>query len=95
MAPIACAPPTLKILVTPTKDAVYKIAAFTLPSLFVGVHNIISLQPAIFAGTPNIRIEENKGADPPGIYKPTFSIATFFLQHVTPFVVTTFLVSSF
>ena len=24
-------------------------------------------QPAIFAGIPNIKIVENKGADPPGI----------------------------
>ena len=42
---------------------------------------IISLQPAIFAGIPNMRMVENKGAVPPGIYKPTLSMATARLQH--------------
>ena len=95
MAPIACAPPTLKICVIPTKDAVYKIAGLIVPSLLGGVHKITSLHPAIFAGTPNIKIVENKGAEPPGIYNPTFSIATFFLQQVTPFVVVIFIGVSF
>ena len=38
----------------------------------------------------NINTVENKGAVPPGIYKPTFSIATAFCQQVTPGVVSTF-----
>ena len=50
----------------------YKIAGCILPSLFGGEHNTISLQPAILAGTANIKIVENNGAVPPGIYKPTF-----------------------
>lgn len=47
------------------------------------------LQPAIKAGIPSIKIVENNGAEPPGMYKPTFSIATFFLQQVTPSIVST------
>ena len=65
-------------------------AGCTFPSRFGGVHNTISLQPAIRAGTANINTVENKGAVPPGIYKPTFSIATAFCQQVTPGVVSTF-----
>ena len=37
------------------------------PFSFGGVHKIISLQPANFAGIPNISTVENKGAEPPGI----------------------------
>ena len=37
------------------------------PFSFGGVHKIISLQPANFAGMPNISTVENSGADPPGI----------------------------
>ena len=33
---------------------------------------MISEQPANLAGTPNIKMVENKGAVPPGIYNPTF-----------------------
>ena len=49
-----------------------------MPLVSGGEHNITSLHPAIFAGTANINTVENKGADPPGIYKPTFSIGNFF-----------------
>ena len=87
MAAIACAPPTLYIAVTPTNEAAYKIAGLISPCSLGGVHKITSLQPAIFAGMPNINTVENKGADPPGIYIPTFSIPTDFLQHQTPGIV--------
>ncbi len=43
------------------------MAGFTFPSLSGGVHNTISLQPAIFAGVASIKIVENNGAVPPGI----------------------------
>ena len=36
---------------------------------------MISEQPAICAGTPSMSTVENNGAVPPGIYKPTLSIA--------------------
>ena len=48
------------------------------------------LQFAIIAGIANINTEENKGAVPPGIYKPTFSIALFYCQQNTPGVVSVF-----
>ena len=67
IAPIACTPPTLKIFVTPTNDAVYTIAGFNDPSLPGGEHKIISLHPASVAGIPSINIVENNGAVPPGI----------------------------
>ena len=38
-----------------------------LPDSLGGEHKIISLQPAIFAGIPNINTVENKGAVPPGM----------------------------
>ncbi|MNY78448.1 hypothetical protein D3C86_2186990 [compost metagenome] len=63
-------PPTFNILVTPHKLAVYKMAGFIFPVLSGGEHKTISLQPAISAGTANIKTVENKGAVPPGIYKP-------------------------
>ena len=74
----------LNIFVTPTNDAVYKMAGFMFPFLSGGVHKTTSLHPAIFAGIASINMVENNGAVPPGIYNPTFSIATFFLQHFTP-----------
>ena len=45
---------------------------------------MIFLQPAILAGIANIKTVENNGAEPPGIYKPTFSIGNFFCQQLTP-----------
>ena len=48
------------------------MAGFIFPFLSGGEHITISLQPAIFAGTANIKTVENSGAVPPGIYKPTF-----------------------
>ena len=71
------------------------MAGFTLPSLSGGVHNTISLQPAIFAGTASIKTVENRGAVPPGMYSPTFSIPTAFCQQTTPAVVSIFLGSNF
>jgi hypothetical protein len=44
------------------------------PPLSGGEHKTISLQPAIEAGTASIKTVENKGAVPPGIYKPTFEL---------------------
>jgi hypothetical protein len=40
------------------------------------------------AGIPNINTVENKGAVPPGIYNPTFSIGTAFRQHFVPMLFT-------
>jgi hypothetical protein len=37
------------------------------PDLFGGVHNTISLHPAICAGIASIKTVENSGAVPPGI----------------------------
>ena len=48
------------------------MAGFMFPFLSGGEHKTISLQPAILAGTASISTVENKGAVPPGIYKPTF-----------------------
>ena len=95
IAPMACTPPALKILLTPAIFAAIRIAGFTLPSLLGGVQRTISLQPAIFAGVASINTVLNKGAVPPGIYNPTFSIATLFCQQVTPAQVSTFLPSNF
>ena len=41
------------------------------------------------------KIVEKRGAVPPGIYKPTFSIAFFSCQHSTPFSVSIFLKTTF
>ena len=45
---------------------------------------MISLHPAICAGVASIRTVEKRGAVPPGMYNPTFSVATAFCQQVTP-----------
>ena len=63
----------------------YKITGGISPFGLGGVQIIISSHPAIFAGIANIKIVENNGAEPPGIYKPTFSIGRFSCQHSTPF----------
>ena len=45
---------------------------------------MISLQPAICAGVASISTVEKRGAVPPGMYSPTFSMGTAFCQQVTP-----------
>ena len=90
MAPIACTPPVLNILLTPATLAATNMAGFTFPLRSGGVHNTISLQPAILAGVASMRTVENNGAVPPGIYRPTFSMGTLFCQQVTPGAVSTF-----
>ena len=65
----------------------YSIAGWMSPFLFGGVQSVISLQPAITAGTPSIKTVEKSGAEPPGMYSPTFSIGLLSCQHFTPFVV--------
>ena len=69
----------------PQREAAYKIAGW-----LEGVHKTTSRQAAICAGIPNISTVENNGAVPPGIYTPTFSIPTVFLQQVTPLMVSIF-----
>ena len=56
---------------------------------------MICEQPATFAGIASISTVENKGADPPGIYSPTFSMATDFRTHLTPGTVCIFTGSAF
>ena len=92
MAPIACMPPILNILLTPAVLAAARIAGLMLPSGDGGVQRIISLHPAILAGVASIRTVEKSGAVPPGMYSPTFSIATLFCQHSTPLHVSTLFV---
>ncbi|CUQ31937.1 Uncharacterised protein [Segatella copri] len=82
-------------MLTPAIFAAMRIAGFTLPSLLGGVHSTISLHPAILAGVASIRTVLKRGAVPPGIYNPTFSIATLFCQQVTPGQVSTFTPSNF
>ena len=67
IAAIACTPPALKIFVTPQIFAAYKIAGLSEPSFDGGVQRMISVQPAITAGTANIKTVEKSGAEPPGI----------------------------
>src|SRR5574344_308088 len=95
IAPIACTPPALNILLTPATRAATRMAGFTLPSLLGGVQRTISLQPAILAGVASINTVEKRGAVPPGIYKPTFSMATLFCQQLTPLAVVIFFPSNF
>jgi len=45
---------------------------------------------AIIAGIASINTEENNGAVPPGIYKPTFSIGLLSCQQNTSFDVSIF-----
>lgn len=52
---------------------------------------MISLQPAILAGVASMSTVLNRGAVPPGTYRPTFSIGIIFCQQVTPGVVSIFL----
>ena len=51
------------------------------------MQTIIFLHPAITAGISCIRNEDINGADPPGTYKPTVSIALNSFQILIPFVV--------
>ena len=85
----------MEILLTPAILAAMRIAGFTFPSLLGGVQSTISLQPAILAGVASISTVLKRGAVPPGIYNPTFSIATLFCQQVTPAQVSTLLPSNF
>ena len=78
----------------PQSCAVNRIAGYTEPSLSGGVQSIISLQPAIEAGMASINTVEKRGAVPPGIYNPTFSMPTDFLQHFTPGIVSIIFISS-
>ncbi len=87
---MACAPPALTTFEILQSLAATKMASCTFPSLSQGVQRTTSLQPAIVAGIPNINTVENKGAEPPGIYRPTFSIALDSRQQVTPFAILTF-----
>ena len=77
-------PAALKIRLTPATFAANNTAGCTFPSRPGGVQRTISLHPAILAGTASISTVENSGAVPPGIYNPTFSMATAFCQQVTP-----------
>ena len=77
------------MVLIPHKAAVYRISLAIVPSEFGGVQRIISLQPASVAGTPSINTVENKGAVPPGMYKPTDSIGRFSCQQRTPSCVST------
>ena len=87
---MACTPPALNILLTPATFAAISMAGFTLPSFPGGVQSTISLHPAILAGVASISTVEKSGAVPPGMYSPTFSMATLFCQHTTPGAVSTF-----
>jgi hypothetical protein len=89
MAAMACIPPTLQIVVTPQRDAAYKIAGCICPFLSGGEHSTISLHPAILAGIANMSTVENNGALPPGMYKPTRDIGRFSIQQSTPALVLT------
>ena len=57
------------------------------PFLSGGVHTIILLQPEIIAGIACIKKELNRGAVPPGIYKPTISMGLNSDHSFIPFVV--------
>jgi hypothetical protein len=65
------------------------MAGWTLPSFRGGVQSTSSRQPAMRAGTASMSTEENSGAVPPGMYSPTFSMATLLRQHATPGMVST------
>src|SRR5690606_1191655 len=95
MAAMACAPPTLKMRVIPHKEAANRMASCTFPFLFGGVQSTISLHPAIDAGTPSMSTVENNGAEPPGMYNPTFSMGLVSRQQVTPLVVSIFTIACF
>ncbi len=81
---MAWAPPALNTFVTPHKRAAYKIAVFIFPFLSGGVQSIISGHWAMRAGIASIKTVENKGAVPPGMYKPTRLMGMLFCQHSTP-----------
>ena len=65
------------------------MAGCTLPFLPGGVHSTMCRQPAMRAGTTSISTVENSGELPPGIYNPTFEIATARCSQRTPGTVST------
>ena len=69
------------------KSATHKIAGSIFPSFLGGVHTTILLQPAIIAGIACIKKELNKGAVPPGTYRPTTSIGLNSDHNLIPLVV--------
>ena len=63
------------------------ILMLAIPAKIAGCDEIVlctppnsegTINPAILAGIANIKIVEKSGAEPPGIYNPTFSIPTLF-----------------
>ena len=62
---MACAPPILKILSTPTISAAANTKSFLSPC-GVGTTIMISLTPATCAGITFIKTEEGYAAFPPG-----------------------------
>ena len=64
-----------------------EVAIGHFPAIIVTIAGYLG--PAIFAGAANINTVENRGAVPPGIYKPIFSIGTAFCQQLIPFIVST------
>ena len=95
MAAMACTPPALNTFFTPAACAANRMAGCIFPSVLGGEQSMISLHPAICAGVASIRTVEKRGAVPPGMYSPTFSMGTAFCQQVTPGTVSTFLLSNF
>ena len=77
---MACIPPTLNMVSIPTNRQ-YKVLHQVIYPQSGGEHNTTLLQPATCAGTASIKMVENSAADPPGMYKPTFPMGSFFANN--------------
>ena len=89
IAATAWAPPMRKMRVIPHSRSARRTSGATEPSLRQGVQRMRSRQPARAAGTASISTVENRGALPPGMYRPTRRIGTGRWMQTTPGAVST------
>mmetsp|Transcript_23790 Transcript_23790/g.60687 ORF Transcript_23790/g.60687 Transcript_23790/m.60687 type:complete len:291 (+) Transcript_23790:523-1395(+) len=89
MAATACAPPALRMWVTPAFLAQYSTSGVMEPSGRGGVASTMVGQPAMAAGTASMSAEEGSTAVPPGTYTPTAPMGRVTRLHLTPGMVST------
>ncbi len=83
-AAMACAPPALRILLTPHMCAAASTSGLTLPSAFTGVAIMTSCTPAILAGMAFMSTVEGYAAVPPGMYSPARRTGIMRSPRITP-----------
>mmetsp|Transcript_3742 Transcript_3742/g.15167 ORF Transcript_3742/g.15167 Transcript_3742/m.15167 type:complete len:204 (+) Transcript_3742:969-1580(+) len=89
IAATACAPPALRMCVTPAFFATYNTSGTTSPSFLGGVASTTFSHPAMDAGTASMSAVDGSTAVPPGTYRPTAPMGRLTRLHLTPGIVST------